>query len=70
MRRTLAFAGLGIVASLFAHATPASACDPNRPPFCQTPCSVTKQTYIKAWYATGGASGPLPSWYELDLMSC
>lgn len=70
MRRITAFAGLAVAALLFTPSTPASACDPNRPPFCQTPCSITKTAYTRAYYATGGYEGPLPSWYELDLMSC
>lgn len=70
MRRVLAFAGLGITASLFATSTPASACDPNRPPYCQTPCSIAQNAYYQAYRATGGYYGPLPSWYGLDLGVC
>ena len=70
MRRVIAFAGLGIVASLFAHATPAAACDPNRPPWCQNACTIVPPLYQNAYHRTGGAAGPLPSWYELDLGRC
>lgn len=70
MRRAIAFAWLGVVASLFATSTPAAACDPNRPPFCQTPCSIAQTAYTTAYRASGGYYGPLPSWYELDLGRC
>lgn len=69
-RRLVAVAGLGIVGSLFAHATPAAACDPNRPPWCENVCTIVPDAYYVAYRATGGYEGPLPSWYELDLGVC
>lgn len=70
MRKVFAIAGLGVVASLFPLSGSASACDPQKPPFCQTPCTLTRTAYKAAYYATGGPEGPLPSWYELGLMEC
>jgi hypothetical protein len=70
MRRTLAIAGLAVGAALFAAPAPASACDPNRPPFCQTPCTITRDLYNFVYRTSGGYEGPLPSWYELGLMQC
>ena len=69
-RKAFAIAGLGIVAALFPMSGTASACDPNKPPFCQTPCTLVRDAYRAAFYASGGYNGPLPSWYELDLMDC
>jgi hypothetical protein len=69
-RRLVAVAGLAVIGALFPLSTPASACDPNRPPFCQTPCTITRDVYRFAYYTSGGSEGPLPSWYELDLMDC
>lgn len=71
MRRVAALAAvLGSGAVLFASAGPAAACDPNRPPFCQTPCTLTRDAYRLVFNASGGYNGPLPSWYELGLMDC
>lgn len=69
-RRLVAVAGLSVVGALFPLSTPAAACDPNRPPWCENVCTITRDAYRLAYWASGGSEGPLPSWYELDLMSC
>lgn len=70
MRRAIAVAGLSVVGALFAHSTPAMACDPNRPPWCENACTIVPDLYQAAYRAAGGYEGPLPSWYQLNLGVC
>jgi hypothetical protein len=65
MRRLIAFAGLSVTASLFAHATPAAACDPQQPPWCQNACTIVPPAYYRVWYDTGGPNSPLPPFWEI-----
>lgn len=68
MRRLLALAAMGVAAASIAlPSTPASACDPNRPPYCMTACGVVVQEYQAVRNYTGGR---LPYWYSLDLGVC
>lgn len=67
MRRTLALAAVacGLAATLLP-VSGASACDPNKPPFCNTPCSLAKQYYT----VVHNAAGRGPAWSNLDLGVC
>ena len=69
-RRLIAVVGLAVVGGLFSFTQPASACDPNRPPWCENTCTITPDLYRVVYNASGGYYGPLPSWYELDLGVC
>lgn len=70
MRRVIALAGLSVVAALFATPGTASACDPYRPPWCETPCTIARDAYYLGYYGTGGYDGPLPSWREAGGPDC
>lgn len=71
MRRIVALtAAAGAALAFVPLSTPASACDPNRPPWCETPCTLARSAYYIPYSATGGYYGPMPSWYELDLGVC
>lgn len=72
MRRVIALAGVAGVALGIAPlaTTPASACDPNKPPYCQTPCDGVRAQWYRVYQAGGGYGGPVPSWYSLDLGVC
>jgi len=66
-RRTVALAGLGIVAALSAHASPASACDPGRFPYCMTPCRAAVHHYDEVRAST---SVELPAVPSTGLAGC
>jgi hypothetical protein len=66
MRRSLALAALAVASAAPLLSTPASACDPNRPPWCQTPCSIAESTYSGARNTVGRG----PYWYDLNLGVC
>jgi len=68
MRRTLGLALLAIVAAApVLPATPASACDPNRPVLgCDTPCTFAARQYT----TVRNAAGRGPTWSNLDLGVC
>lgn len=71
MRRIVALAAIAGSALAFVPlSTPASACDPNRPPYCQSVCTIAPPAYYKVYQATGGYDGPLPRWSELGLPVC
>lgn len=66
-RRTFALAGLGIVAALLAPASPASACDPNRFPYCMTPCRAAVHHYDEL---RASSSLELPAVPHTGLAGC
>ncbi|HEX8003525.1 MAG TPA: hypothetical protein VF519_12595 [Mycobacteriales bacterium] len=66
MRRTLALAALAVAAAAPLLATPASACDPYRPPWCQNACTIGQSAYT----SVRNAAGVGPYWYNLDLGVC
>lgn len=72
MRRLVAVAGLGVLASLVGHATPAAACDPNRFPNCQTYCGAIASRY--EWVRSNVESDirpqPLPEWPATGVAGC
>lgn len=66
MRRTLVFAALAVAAAAPLLSTPASACDPYRPPWCQNACTIARSGYTTVHDTVGRG----PSWYNLDLGVC
>jgi hypothetical protein len=67
MRRTLALAATGLaVAAAVLPVTTASACDPTKPPWCNTPCSIAQDAYTFA----RNTAGVGPAWSNLDLGVC
>ncbi|HVF04063.1 MAG TPA: hypothetical protein VNA20_04420 [Frankiaceae bacterium] len=67
MRRLIAIAGLSVAGGLFLTPTTASACDPNRPPYCMTVCSVSEDVYRTVWYQAYRQDILLPHWSELPV---
>jgi len=67
MRRILGFAVLAVAAAApLLPSAPAAACDPNRPPWCETPCSIAHEFY-------GNMRNTIdrgPYWYDLNLGVC
>lgn len=67
MRRTLMLAALAVAAAApLLPVAPASACDPNRPPWCETPCSIAQDAYNTVRNTVDRG----PYWYNLDLGVC
>lgn len=67
MRRTLALAGLAVVATLVAAPAPASACDPQRFPYCETPCRALIRHYDEL---RASSSIELPAVPPVGLAGC
>jgi hypothetical protein len=69
MRRIVALAGAaGLALGIAPFATtPASACEPQKPPYCQTTCDGVRADYYRVNQTAGR---PLPAWYDLDLEVC
>lgn len=67
MRRTLMLATLAVAAvAPMLPTAPASACDPNRPPWCQNACTIAQSAYTGVRNTVGRG----PTWYNLDLGVC
>lgn len=66
MRRTLGLAALAVAAAAPLLSTPASACDPNRPPWCQNACTIAQSGYTSVRNTVGRG----PTWSNLDLGVC
>lgn len=67
MRRTLVVAALAVSAlAPILPVGPVSACDPNRPPWCQNACSIAGDTYNGVRNTVGRG----PYWHNLDLGAC
>lgn len=70
MRRLLILVGFGLVASPLAPTQTASACDPNRPPFCMTVCNTVPPLYSTVRYRASQQDVLLPTWHQLGVPVC